>query len=581
MAEAGPSGFDQARTGVQRVGLGLGITLFVGMLCLPVTPGMLAAGKKSVGRSLRAQIKTRFGHRGIKHPAEADLSRAIDEYLAQHSVWAEAEARRRARGMIPAAAVTALVACWWITVALPIPATSLLPLVLFPLLGVTKFEDAAANYADKNIFLFMGGFIIALGIQRWHLHRRMALHIVRLVGTSQSTLVLGFIIGSAVLSMWISNTATTLMMLPIGLAVIGSLPSGPAEPKETQHTAFGAALMLGIAYGASVGGVATPVGTPPNIVLKGILRAMFPHAPEISFGTWMLVFVPLTVAFVPVIWLVLTRVTCPVARGAVRVGRDVIREHLRRLGSLSGPEAWMLAVFALTAALWMFRQPITLGAFELPGWSDGLERLAPNWFKPAFIHDATVAVGMAALLFMIPGGRDEDGRRVPLMDWKTAEKLPWGILLLFGGGFAIAEGFEQTGLSTYVGECLALLAGAPVVVLILGACLLLTFLTEVTSNTATTSVMLPIMAGAATAVFQINPLVLMLPATISASCAFMLPVATPPNAIVFGSGQVQMQRMVRSGLILNFVGVTLVSLCFYLLAKPILAIGLELPEWVR
>jgi len=574
---------DRTRTRAQRVGLWLGIGLFFGILCMPVTPAMLDAAGDSVRRSLRPQIRTRFVHRGQTRPTEAQISQAIDAYLAEHKTWADAEARRRARAMIPAAAVTALVACWWITLAVPIPAASLLPLILLPLLGVMPFADAAANYADKNIFLFMGGFILALGIERWGLHRRIALHIVRLVGTNPSMLVLGFMIGSAFLSMWISNTATTLMMLPIGLAVISSLPQAFLEPDagEPHRGAFAAALMLAIAYGASIGGIATPIGTPPNIVFKGMLRAMFPHAPEIGFGAWMVMFAPLTVAFVPLVWLILTRVTCPLGRSTGRLGRDVIREQLRALGPMSSPEMWMLAVFVAAAALWMFRQPIRIGAFELPGWADALGRAAPAWFKPAFLHDATVALAVAVLLFLIPGGRDEGARRIPLMDWRTAERLPWGILLLFGGGFAIAEGFEQTGLSAYVGRCLASLSGAPTGLLVLGVCLLLTFLTEVTSNTATTSVMLPVMAAAATTVFQINPLVLMIPATISASCAFMLPVATPPNAIVFGSGRVPMQRMVRSGLILNFAGAVLVTACFYLVVKPALGIDLAMPDWVR
>ena len=449
------------------------------------------------------------------------------------------------------AAVTALVACWWITVAVPIPVTSLLPLLLFPIVGVLPIKQVAIPYADANVFLFMGGFIIALGIERWGLHRRIALHIVRVIGTGRRTIVLGFMLASAFLSMWISNTATTMMMLPIGLAVIGALSefSGQTNPKARAN--FATALMLGIAYAASVGGVATPIGTPPNISFRGQLARLYPAAPEISFGQWLLLFLPLVCVFLPVVWLVLVRVTCPVGGGRFSTGRDVVRKQLARLGPLRGPEVSMLLVFAATALLWMTRS-IPIGQDVNYGWAALLETWlasadgAPYRFHAGFINDATVALGMAILLFILPAGRDEAGRRRNLMNWETALRLPWGILLLFGGGFAVAAGLRGSGLSLWCGQVFAGLDIDNPLLLVPATCLLMTFLTEITSNTATTEVMLPILAQVGRALGS-NPLLLMIPATISASCAFMLPVATPPNAIVFGSGKVEMGRMVRTG----------------------------------
>ena len=385
--------------------------------------------------------------------------------------------------------------------------------------------------------------------------------------------------------MWISNTATTLMMLPIGMAIISALTELGGEEDPKRQANFAAALMLGIAYAASIGGVATPIGTPPNISFRGQMARLFPEAPEISFGQWMLVFVPLVVVFLPVVWLILVRVTCAVGRARTPVGREVLHAQLRKLGRMTRPEVIMLCIFALTALLWMTRS-IPIGPTNY-GWSGYLERWLtpagrePFLFKAGYINDATVALGMAVLLFMIPARRSPDAPREYLMDWETAQRLPWGILLLFGGGFSIAAGFSATGLSFWCGQVFAEIGITNPVLVVVGVCLLMTFLTEITSNTATTEVMLPILSGVALAM-GVNPLLLMLPATISASCAFMLPVATPPNAIIFGSGQVPMSRMVRSGIVINLIGVCLITATFYLLAKPILGIDLAtLPAWAK
>lgn len=557
-----------------RVGFWLGLLGFVVLLLVPPPASMRAAARAKFAEQLPADIGAILKAQGIE---EVDAESATYRQAEHQAV------ENRARIMMGTAAVTLLVACWWISVAIPIPATSLLPLVLFPAVGVMSVREAAVPYANSNVFLFMGGFIIALGIQRWGLHRRIALHIVRIIGTGRATIVLGFMIASAVLSMWISNTATTMMMLPIGLAVIGALSELEEQESHQRRENFAAAIMLGIAYAASVGGVATPIGTPPNISFRGQLTQLFPDAPEISFGQWMLVFIPLVVVFLPVVWLLLTRVTCRVSTRPLTAGRQIVRKHLAKLGPMRGPEIAMLVIFAATALLWMTRT-IPVGERDY-GWAALLERLLSpddgelHRFRARFINDATVAVGMAVLLFAIPAGRDESGRRQRLMNWDTAVQLPWGILLLFGGGFSLAAALQASGLSAWLGEVFAGLGITSPPLLVMGTCLLLTFLTEITSNTATTEVMLPIVANASIAMGT-NPLLLMLPATLSASCAFMLPVATPPNAIVFGSGKVSMGRMVRTGIILNLIGVVLITLLIYFIAKPLLGIQLGvLPEW--
>lgn len=563
-------------TRAQQIGLALGLVLFILLLLIPTPRSMRDAVRTGFAGQVQAEVaavvhRESADDRGANGAAEQADSNAG----AMRQAVEEQVVETRARRMLAAGAVTALVACWWITVAVPIPVTSLLPIVLFPIVGVMPVAEAAVPYANSNVFLFMGGFIIALGIERWGLHRRIALHIVRLIGTSRSRIVLGFMIASALLSMWISNTAATLMMLPIGLAIISAVGELDAHRDPRAHANFGAALMLGIAYAASIGGMATPIGTPPNIAFKGQYARLFPDAPEITFGHWMLLFVPLVVVFLPVIWLILVRVTCPVARGRLPVGREVIAEDLRKLGPIQRPEAKMLAVFLATAVLWMTRS-LPIGETDY-GWSGFLERwLTPagepaRLFHAGFIDDATVALGMASLLFLVPvGGRGPD-RRLRLMNWQTAQRLPWGILLLFGGGFSIAAGFQASGLSFWCGQVFASIPIRSPILVVGCTCLLLTFMTEVTSNTATTQVMLPILAKVSQAV-GLDPLMVMLPATISASCAFMLPVATPPNAIVFGSGHVEMRRMVRSGLIINFVGVVLVTATFYFFAARILGL---------
>ena len=461
------------------------------------------------------------------------------------------------------AGVVLLMACFWVSLCLPIPVTSLLPIVLFPILGIASSGATVKYYANNNIYLFMGGFIIALAIERWGLHRRIALLIASLLGTSPTRMVLGFICGTAFMSMWISNTATTMMMLPIGLAVISE-----TERLSEGKGKFALALMLGIAYGASIGGIATPIGTPPNIEFLGQYERGFPDAPLIGFFDWIKVFLPLALILLPLAWFILIKLT---STGSERsqIARDVIKNELEKLGPMDSAEKKILIVFALTAVLWIFRADIITGLFTIPGWS----RILPF---PGYIHDATVAVFMAVILFIIPAGKKYP--RQFLMDWPTARKLPWGILLLFGGGFAIAGGFTLSGLDKQIGMALKpFLVFHPLIIVFI-VCLLLTFLTELTSNTATTAALLPIMKGTALAL-GLNPLLLMIPATISASMAFMLPVATPPNAIVFSSGRIKISEMVRVGLVLNLVIAIIVACVTYYFVLPAWGYDASMPGW--
>ncbi|MDH3744135.1 MAG: SLC13 family permease [Acidobacteriota bacterium] len=474
-------------------------------------------------------------------------------------------------------AATVLMAAWWVSLAIPIAATSLVPLVLFPALGVSTSGDTAAAYANNNIFLFLGGFILALGIQRWGLHRRIALQIVRVIGSNPSRMVLGFMVATAFLSMWISNTAAALMMLPIALAVIVSMREVAGGRRLG---GFAPALLLGVAYSASLGGLATPIGTPPNISFLRILEILYPGAPSIPFGRWLLAFLPLVAVFLPLAWLLLTRVAHQPLRQSIAAGAEVIRDELRRLGPMGRAERRMLWIFTATAILWTTRGDLDIGHLRIPGWAGLVERWLGEPFAASNLHDATVAIAMAIVTFIVAGDPDKNGRRQALMNWETAKQLPWGILLLFGGGFALAGAFKTSGLSRFLGDTFAgQVLGLSPLALVVSSCLLLTFMTEVTSNTATTEVMLPVLAGTAGGL-GVNPLLLMVPATLSASCAFMLPIATPPNAIVFGAGELEMRQMVRAGILLNLLGVVLISLYFYFVGSFLLGIHLgSVPAW--
>jgi sodium-dependent dicarboxylate transporter 2/3/5 len=469
------------------------------------------------------------------------------------------------------AAVAVLMAVWWITEAIPLAATAILPMVLFPLLGIMTGEATAPLYFNSTIFLFIGGFMIALAMERWQLHRRIALLIIRLIGGGPSRIVLGFMGASAFLSMWISNTATAIMMLPIGFSIILQLESvfGKADPRN-----FSTALMLGIAYGASMGGTATLVGTPPNLAFQRVFELTFPAGPGISFGLWFIMALPLTLIMIGIIWILLTKVFFrPAAH--LKVDRTIIAKEYHALGPMSFEEKCVLAVFATTAFLWIFRNNINLGFVDIPGWSTLLT-------DPKVVDDGTVAIFMAMLLFLIPTrGHLAQTKSATLLDREVFQRLPWGIVLLFGGGFALAKGFQVTGLAEFMGSQLGQLEDFPPLLMIGLICFSLTFLTEVTSNTATTQMILPILASLGVAMGE-NPLLLMVPATLSASCAFMMPVATPPNAIVFSSGRVGIGDMVKAGFFINIIGVIIISLLFYFLGTAVLSVepGVQ-PSWAE
>ena len=465
------------------------------------------------------------------------------------------------------AAIAALMATWWITEAIPLFATSLVPLVLFPLLGILSGRATAPIYVNSTIFLFIGGFMIALTMEKWNLHRRIALTIIRAIGGSPARIILGFMIAAAFLSMWISNTATAVMMIPIGMAIILKME----EQFGTQDThSFSVALMLGIAYACSVGGIATLVGTPPNLSFARIFQIMFPAAPEVEFGRWLLLGLPICIVMLAVIWFLLTRIFYRVP-AAITIDQRIVEEEYARLGPVRFEEKAVLTVFALTAALWVFRTPLDFGLLRVPGWSG----LLPY---PDLIDDGTVAIAMALVLFFIPT-RSGDAPTATLMGRDVIPRLPWGIVLLFGGGFALAQGFQVTGLSTLIGNQFGSLAGISPLVMTILICLTLTFLTELTSNTATTEMILPILAAVAVAM-RVHPLLLMVPATLSASCAFMMPVATPPNAIVFGSGRIRVAEMARVGVVLNLIGTVVITLFFYLIGTHVFGIDFSgVPAW--
>jgi len=470
------------------------------------------------------------------------------------------------------AAVALLMAAWWLFDAIPLAATALLPLVLFPLLGIMTGKETAPVYVNYIIFLYLGGFLIALAMERWNLHKRIALSIIRVVGGGPDRLVLSFMLATAFLSMWISNTATSIMMLAIGLAIISQEEAAFGKERTRK---LSVALLLGIAYSASVGGMATLVGTPPNLSLVQVYDQTFPDAPDINFGQWMLLGIPISVIMLGIIWLLLTKVFFA-SPADLKIDRSVIHDEHAKLGRIKYEEWVVLSVFVVTAVLWVTRADLRLGNAVIPGWSS----LIPNG---SLVDDGTIAVGMALLLFFFPvrSAEAKEQERKAVLEADVFKRLPWNIVLLFGGGFALAKGFTVSGLSAFIGDGLAGLQGLPTILVIAIICLILTFLTELTSNTATTQMVLPILASVAITM-GVHPLLLMAPAALSASCAFMMPVATPPNAIVFGSGHIQIGQMARVGVFINLIGVIVITLLFYFVGTAVLGIDLStMPDWAQ
>ncbi|MBI1356408.1 MAG: DASS family sodium-coupled anion symporter [Acidobacteria bacterium] len=477
-------------------------------------------------------------------------------------------------GMSPAAqstaAVAALMAAWWITETTDIAVTALLPIAIFPLLGVMSADEVATHFADHIVFLYLGGFLIALGMERWNLHRRLALGVIRRVGSRPSLMMLGFMLATAFLSMWISNTATTMMMLPIAVAVVNQLADlASIDGQRDDATAdrirrsFGVILLLGIAYAASVGGIGTIIGSPTTVAFLGFLQQSFPNERPIAFADWTLVCLPIVVVFLPISWLYLARFGSDIPLSRIRFsgGMDVILNEQRKLGPMSFAEKYVLGISVTTALLWITRRPLEIGGFSLPGWSDLFD-------TPGALQDSTVAMAMASVLFLTPSGeKDAEGRSIPVLDWGTAARgVPWGVVFLFGGGFALAAAIADTGLASWIGGQLSGLEGAPLWLLVPMSCLLAVTLTETTSNIATVLMLSPVI-GAAAVEIGVHPYLMLIPAAIMANFAFMLPVATPPNAIVFSSGWITIPQMFRAGLILDLIALVIVPVMVYALGS--------------
>ena len=482
------------------------------------------------------------------------------------------------------AAIAGLMAVWWMSEALPIPATALVPLVAFPVLAEpipgkdgadpapVTFDSIGASYGNNIIFLFMGGFFLALAMQRWNLHRRIALAVLRVMPNKPGAMIAGFMIATGFLSMWVSNTATAVMMLPIGMSVLSLVNQVITRPGHESRTGsvaldadgnpveriadvmksnFGTALMLGIAYAASLGSLGTLIGTPPNAFLAGYMAEN--HDRTIGFGEWMLVGVPISVVFMAICWFVLVKVIFKPEIDEIPGGKELVRTELDKLGPMSRGEWLVLSVFGLTALAWIFIPLIA-------DWTGG---------KPP-ISDAGIAIAAGLLLFVLPAGSN---RGVKLLDWRSAKELPWDVLLLFGGGLALSGMFSKSGLTIEIGKLAGGLEALPTILIIAALAAAILFLTELTSNTATAATFVPVAAGIAMGM-GIDPLLLTAPVALAATCAFMLPVATPPNAVAYGSGYVTIGQMVRGGVWLNLIGIVLITIAAYALLVPVFGLAL-------
>ena len=444
------------------------------------------------------------------------------------------------------AAVGVLMAVWWATEAVPIAVTALLPIVLFPLLDVATIQDATAPYSNKVVFLFLGGFIVAFAMQRWNLHKRIALTVLQHVGGNGRSLVGGFMLASAAVSMWVMNTSTTMMMLPIAVSIIGVVHNTVDDLDDDGRKDFQYALLLGVAYGATIGGMATLIGTAPNAILAGFMEETY--GIQINFSSWMLVGLPLSALMLPVAWIVLTRFAFNVDFHTSKEGKSALARMKDDLGPMSRPEKRVAIVFLLMAMTWITR-PLLV---KVPG----LEAL----------DDSAIAIAGAIALFIVPSGEKSDPI---LLRWQYAEQLPFGVLLLFGGGMSLARSVADTGLAAWIGSSLEVVGSLPLPVIVIIAATMIIFLTELTSNIGTTTTFLPVV-GAIAIQSGFDPIAIAVPVTFAASCAFMLPVATPPNAIVFGSGMLTIPKMIRAGMMLNIASIFLVSLVALYLAPKFL-----------
>lgn len=436
-------------------------------------------------------------------------------------------------------AVAILMAIWWMTEALPISATAMLPIPLFPLLGIATVADTTAPYAHNLIFLFMGGFLLGIGMQRWNLHKRIALNVLSILGNRAAVLIAGFMVITAIFSMWVSNTATVVMMLPIGMSVI-ELLGDEAEDN------FAVCLMLGLAYGGSIGGIATLIGTPPNALLAAFMQDEL--GINLSFQSWMKLGLPITCILLPITWFLLTKFLFPLKRGSVVGTKELFKSELSKLGGLRAAELIVMIVFTCTALAWIFRPLI---AKYLPG-----------------IDDTVIAMTGGLLLFILPSGNKDAPR---ILSWKETTQLPWGVLLLFGGGLSLAAALARTGVTEFIGTFFIGMENVPPLLVILSVVTVVIFLTEMTSNTAMIAAFLPVLFGISGGL-GVEPYLLLIPAAVGASCAFMLPVATPPNALVFASGKITISQMVHAGFWLNIISIFVVSIMCYLFAETLLGL---------
>ena len=445
-------------------------------------------------------------------------------------------------------ASTLWIAIWWVTEAIPIAATALLPIILFPLSQGMELPTTTESYGHKYVFLYLGGFLIAIGIEKWNLHKRIAINIISFIGTDVRKVILGFMIATAFLSMWISNTATSVMMLPIGVAIIKQLKDNPAS-LENENTIFGKALMLGVAYSASIGGIATLIGTPPNLVMAGVISEIYNY--EITFFKWFIFGFPISILLLFFCWYYITRVAYVFNQREFPGGRSEINRLKNDLGPISYEEKIIAIIFALAGLCWITR-------------SFFLQSILP------VIDDTIIAISFGLILFLIPS----KAKTNTLLNWKDTIQLPWGVIILFGGGMAIAKAFEISGLAIWLGELMTTLNALPFFILIIFLIAAVNFLTEITSNLATTAMILPVLASLAFEI-GVHPFGIMIGAAVAASCAFMLPVATPPNAIVFGSGYLKIPDMVSRGIVLNIFSIILIAVMVYFILPLLWKINLN------
>jgi sodium-dependent dicarboxylate transporter 2/3/5 len=458
------------------------------------------------------------------------------------------------------AALALWMALWWMSECAPLPVTSLLPVVFLPLAGVLAGEAVARQYFNSTVLLFLGGFLIALALQRWHVHRRLALSVLRLAGGNARLLLLAFMAATWFISWWVNNTATTMLLLPLALALAAQLD---AKLGAQPAAGLGRALVLAAAYASSIGGLATPVGTPTNLILLRQYELLFPASPQLGFGHWMLFFVPLTAMMLLLTWLVLQ---WPLRRTPLRLSRDLLSAELRALGPLRMEERIVLAVFAAAALAWLTRAPLALGSWNWPGWGAWFTYPGADGLPVPYVDDGTVAIGLGMLLFLLPSRTAGAGG---LMRWEDTRELPWGTVLLFGGGFALAEAFAVSGLGSWFGGQLAGLGGLHPLALIVAIYAVVTLLSEFASNTAAAQLILPIVASVAVAL-GLPPLLLMLAAANAASLDFVLPAATPPNAMALASGRVTAWQMVRTGVLVELLCLLCATLALYLLGNRLL-----------